>query len=163
MLQNRFLLVQFSKEYLWTPSSTWGILSASKINEGRKIQKLQNNGVWCPREALRQPQARDTAKSPPPPRVVLWGSDVALTISKHLATTKLKWLCTSVSHDVLDSYRKQDRTKQEHSRGAQLQITILANTKGCIPLWVDASTTWSKCCVFLRIKATPVQVKTIAE
>lgn len=98
-----------------------------------------------------------------PPRVVLWGSDAALTISKHLATTKLKWLCTSVSHDVLDSYRKQDRTKQEHSRGAQLQITILANIKGCIPLWVDASTTWSKCCVFLRIKATPVQVKTIAE
>lgn len=94
---------------------------------------------------------------------LLCGSAVALTISKYLATTKLKWLCTSVSHDVLDSYRKQDRRKQEHSHGAQLQITILANIKGYIPLWVDASTTWSKCCVFLRIKATPVQVKTIAE
>lgn len=94
---------------------------------------------------------------------LLCGSAVALTISKYLATTKLKWLCTSVSHDVLDSYRKQDRRKQEHSHGAQLQITILANIKGCIPLWVDASTTWSKCCVFLRIKATPVQVKTTAE
>lgn len=126
VLRNRFLLVQFSKEYLWTPSSTWGILSASTINQGRKTQKLGNNGFWCSREAVRQPKEEGHSQVSAPGRdpaacFEVVRALVALTISRHLATTKLKWLRTSVSHDVLDSYRKQNRTEQEHSCGNSLK------------------------------------------
>jgi hypothetical protein len=61
-------------------------------------------------------------------------ASVTLTMSGHPAITQLQWLCTSVIHCVLCSYRKQDRTKQEHSCWTQLRTT-LANIKGCVPCW----------------------------
>lgn len=139
MLQNRFLLVYFSNEYLWTLSSTWGILQ--RAAEERRLRSFGAVGSEVSRRGCEAMSGGGMVPRLRPLKGIRGACSevvtvsVALTISWHLATTKLKWPGTSVSHDVLDSYRKQDRTKQEHSCGTRLKITTSANIRGCIPLW----------------------------
>lgn len=118
-------------------SEQWGLVPQ------RGCEAASGRGTW---PSLR-PQKR--------PSSLLWGSEgfSCLDYLQASGNNETEMTMHFCEPQCLGFLQKTRQNKARAFLWKQLKITTLANIKGCIPLWVEASTT-TKCCVFHREKCS---------